>query len=145
MQVRGPMGGCGTVAELADVEDVGVEVVVEGAGEAGCTGTGIQPPGAWVTVADSRFRRWGIDGPVRSMSRMPTEWEAWVRVRASCVVTEDLPTPPLPERICGVERSRVSGGGGGEKREVGSVECGPYQDDVLDAGEGHRDRGLVRV
>lgn len=64
-----------------------------------------------------------------------------MRVRASCVVTEDLPTPPLPERICGVERSRVSGGGGG----VGSFGCGPYQDDVLDAGEGHRDRGLVCV
>lgn len=78
MQVRGPTGGCGAVVELEGVEDVGfcvgaVEVVVEAAGEAGCTGTGIQPPGAWVTVADSRFRRWGIDGPVRSMSRMPTE------------------------------------------------------------------------
>lgn len=90
-QVRGPTG-----------EVRGVEVVVElAAGEAGWTGTGIQPSGAWVTVADSRFRRCGMEGPVRSMSRMPTECEAWVRARASCVVTEDLPTPPLPERICG--------------------------------------------
>lgn len=90
MHVRGPTGG-------------EAEVEVEVGGEAECTGTGIQPPGAWVTVADSRLRRWGIEGPVRSMSRMPTEWEAWVRARASWVVTEDLPTPPLPERICGGE------------------------------------------
>ena len=73
---------------------------VVAAGEESWTVTGIHPPGACVTVADSRFRRCGIEGPVRSMSRMPTEWPAWVRVRASWVVTEDLPTPPFPERTC---------------------------------------------
>jgi len=67
--------------------------------EAAWTGTGIQPPGAWVTFADSRLRRRGMEGPVRSMSRIPTAWLPWVRVRASWVVMEDLPTPPLPERI----------------------------------------------
>ena len=38
-------------------------------------------------------------GPVRSMSRMPTLWPCWVRARASWIVTLDLPTPPLPERM----------------------------------------------
>ena len=45
-------------------------------------------------------RKRGIDGPVRSMSRMPTERPARQSDKASCVVTEDLPTPPLPERTC---------------------------------------------
>ena len=40
-----------------------------------------------------------MEGPVRSISRMPTEWPSRDRERASWVVTEDLPTPPLPERI----------------------------------------------
>ena len=40
-----------------------------------------------------------MEGPVRSMSRMPTEWPARERESASCVVMEDFPTPPLPERI----------------------------------------------
>lgn len=39
-----------------------------------------------------------MEGPVRSMSSMPTEWPARVRESANCVVVEDLPTPPLPER-----------------------------------------------
>jgi hypothetical protein len=65
---------------------------------AGCTGTGTQPPGAWVTFADSREKRRGMDGPVRSMSRIPTDAPARERESASWVVTEDLPTPPLPER-----------------------------------------------
>ena len=38
-----------------------------------------------------------MEGPVRSMSRMPTEWPARERERAVWVVMEDLPTPPLPE------------------------------------------------
>ena len=48
---------------------------------AGCTGT--HPPGAWVTLADSIPKRRGIDGPVRSISRIPTEWPARERERAS--------------------------------------------------------------
>jgi hypothetical protein len=64
------------------------------------TGTGIQPPGAWVTFADSMPKRRGMEGPVRSMSRIPTEAPARERERASWVVMEDLPTPPLPERTC---------------------------------------------
>ena len=39
-----------------------------------------------------------MEGPVRSMSRIPTEWPVRVRESANCVVIEDLPTPPLPER-----------------------------------------------
>ena len=35
---------------------------------------------------------------MRSMSRIPTEWPARLRESANCVVVEDLPTPPLPER-----------------------------------------------
>ena len=45
-------------------------------------------------------RKWGIEGPVKSMSRMPTEWPARDRERASWVVMEDLPTPPLPDKTC---------------------------------------------
>ena len=63
-----------------------------------CTSHGSQPPGAWVIFASSRPRRRGIEGPVRSMSRMPTEWPARDSESASWVVMEDLPTPPLPER-----------------------------------------------
>ena len=62
------------------------------------TSHGSQPPGAWVIFAFSRPRRRGIDGPVRSMSRIPTEWPASDKESASWVVMEDLPTPPLPER-----------------------------------------------
>jgi hypothetical protein len=67
-------------------------------GFAGCTETGIQPPGAWVTLADSMPKRRGIEGPVKSMSSIPTEDPASESDRASWVVIEDLPTPPLPER-----------------------------------------------
>lgn len=63
------------------------------------TSTGSQPPGAWVILAASKLRRRGMEGPVRSTSRIPTEWPARQREKASCVVIEDLPTPPLPERI----------------------------------------------
>lgn len=38
-----------------------------------------------------------MEGPVRSMSRMPTDLPCRVRARASWRVTEDLPTPPLPD------------------------------------------------
>ena len=62
------------------------------------TSHGSQPPGAWVIFAFSRPRRRGIEGPVRSMSRTPTEWPASDNESASWVVMEDLPTPPLPER-----------------------------------------------
>lgn len=43
-----------------------------------------------------------MEGPVRSMSRIPTDLPWRVRDRASCRVTEDLPTPPLPERTWGM-------------------------------------------
>lgn len=46
-------------------------------------------------------KRRGIEGPVRSISSIPTEWPARERDRASWVVTEDFPTPPLPERTWG--------------------------------------------
>lgn len=72
------------------------------AGLAACTGTGTQPPGAWVTFADSMPNRRGIEGPVRSMSRIPTLWPARERERASWVVIEDFPTPPFPERTLGL-------------------------------------------
>ena len=39
-----------------------------------------------------------MEGPVRSTSRIPTDWPARLRESANCVVIEDLPTPPLPER-----------------------------------------------
>jgi hypothetical protein len=43
----------------------------------------------------------GIDGPVRSISRMPTlaSGDEVYSVRASCAAMEDLPTPPFPEQI----------------------------------------------
>lgn len=56
---------------------------------------------------------------MRSVSRMPTGWPARERDSASCVVVEDLPTPPLPERTW-VRRGGVSGlGGGGEGEGAG--------------------------
>ena len=64
---------------------------------AGCTSTGSHPPGACVTFLSSRPSSLGRLGPVRSMSRMPTLWPCAVRAKASCSVTEDLPTPPLPD------------------------------------------------
>ena len=63
----------------------------------GWTSHGNQPPGAWVIFAFSRPRRRGIEGPVRSMSRIPTEWPARDSESASWVVMDDLPTPPLPD------------------------------------------------
>ena len=75
------------------------------------TSHGSQPPSAWVIFALSRPRRRGIEGPVRSMSSIPTEWPASDSESASWVVMEDLPTPPLPERTYGGV-SAVRGGGG---------------------------------
>lgn len=37
---------------------------------------------------------------MRSTSRMPTERPCRERASASWRVTDDLPTPPFPERIC---------------------------------------------
>lgn len=53
-----------------------------------------------MTLDDSIESIRGIEGPVRSMSRIPTEWPASESDRASCVVTDDFPTPPLPDRTC---------------------------------------------
>ena len=89
---EGPEGGGGGSVPLVPL--VSFE---DGGGIRSCTWTGSQPPGACVTFWSSRPRRRGIDGPVRSMSRMPTLWPWEVRERASWRVTEDLPTPPLPE------------------------------------------------
>lgn len=102
------------VGEGCDCEIVfaSLVVVVEGRGVGtggrvceGCTSQGSHPPGAWVIFAFSKPRRRGIDGPVRSMSRMPTDLPAKDRERASWVVMEDLPTPPLPDKTY---RSSVS-------------------------------------
>ncbi len=63
-----------------------------------CTSQGNQPPGACVIFALSSPSNLGMEGPVRSISRMPTDLPARERDSASWVVMEDLPTPPLPER-----------------------------------------------
>lgn len=90
------------------VEESGCEEVVDALGVLllmveEWTGTGSQPPGAWVIFASSRPTRRGIEGPVRSMSRIPTDLPWRVSARASCSVTLDLPTPPLPERTWGLD------------------------------------------
>lgn len=89
------------------------------------TSHGSQPPGAWVIFAFSRPRRRGMEGPVRSMSRMPTECPARDNERASWVVMEDLPTPPLPERICGggVSGEGVGQGSGAQRAGLTSTMC----------------------
>jgi hypothetical protein len=48
-------------------------------------------------LAVSTPKKRGMLGPVRSTSRTPTERPARLSDSASCVVTLDLPTPPLPE------------------------------------------------
>lgn len=67
-------------------------------GDSGCTATGNQPLGVWVIFASSWPTNRGMEGPVRSMSRIPTDFPRRESARASCSVTEDLPTPPLPDR-----------------------------------------------
>lgn len=89
MQRREPRGG-GDVAEDDEVLPCAVT--------ASCTGTGSQPAGDCVIFASSRPTKRGIEGPVRSMSRIPTDLPCKESARASCRVTEDLPTPPLPDR-----------------------------------------------
>ena len=49
-----------------------------------------------------------MEGPVRSTSRMPTDLLARERERASWVVIEDLPTPPLPDSTCHLQVSEGS-------------------------------------
>ena len=51
-----------------------------------------------MTFEDSMPRRRGMEGPVRSMSSIPTVCPDRERDRPSWVVMEDFPTPPLPER-----------------------------------------------
>lgn len=65
------------------------------------TGIGVHPDAPWVTFWDSTLNMRGMLGPVRSTSRTPTVWPRRARERASWTVTEDLPTPPLPERTWG--------------------------------------------
>ena len=95
-----PEAGGGDLCAVADGDSFGAGGAAGSGGRvcAACTWTGSQPPGAWVIFADSMPRRRGMEGPVRSMSRMPTLCPARDRESASCVVMEDLPTPPLPER-----------------------------------------------
>ena len=56
---------------------------------------------------------------------MPTLCPARDRDRASCVVMEDLPTPPLPERTLTKKSQFLS------LRTRG----GKYQDDIIDVGK----------
>ena len=88
------------VLPLASLLFVGRLVGIGGKVCDGWTWTGSQPPGAWVILASSSPSRRGMEGPVRSMSRIPTDFPARERDKASWVVTEDLPTPPLPDRTC---------------------------------------------
>ena len=74
-ELEGTEGGGGGWAPFVPFED--------GAAMRSWTLTGSQPPGACVTFWSSRPRRRGIDGPVRSISRMPTLWPCEVRERAS--------------------------------------------------------------
>lgn len=81
----------------------GEEVLVSDSdcvGIALCTGTGSHPAGDWVIFASSRPTRRGMEGPVRSMSRIPTDFPWRDSARASWRVTDDLPTPPLPDKTC---------------------------------------------
>jgi hypothetical protein len=77
-----------------------------------------------------------MEGPVRSTSRMPTECPARDSESASWVVTEDLPTPPLPERTCGEEQL------GGSHR--GGQSAGTDKNDVFDIFKRHC-RSWIRV
>lgn len=88
--------GSAPTLDRSGVDDIGI-------GGRTCalwTSTGSHPPGACLIFASSRPRKRGMEGPVKSMSRIPTDLPRRERDSASCVVTEDLPTPPLPERIC---------------------------------------------
>lgn len=50
---------------------------------AGWTCTGNHPPGVWVIFASSSPTSRGIEGPVRSISRIPTDFPWRERERAS--------------------------------------------------------------
>lgn len=98
------------VVELLDdggIEEEPLDLEVEG--RRGCTSTGSHPPGACVIFASSNPSNLGIEGPVRSMSRIPTLWPCEESERASWRVTDDLPTPPLPERMRTMLEMLVSG------------------------------------
>jgi hypothetical protein len=62
--------------------------------------TGTQPSLLCTIPFPSRPSIRGIEGPVRSTSRMPTrgDEEDACKDSASWAETDDLPTPPLPER-----------------------------------------------
>lgn len=62
--------------------------------------TGTHPSLLWCTGWPSKPSMRGIEGPVKSTSRIPTlaVGEELRRERASCAETEDLPTPPFPEQ-----------------------------------------------
>ena len=53
-----------------------------------------------------------MEGPVRSMSRIATEWPARDKESTSWVVMDDLPTPPLPERTWDFVSGRIDCVGG---------------------------------
>lgn len=62
--------------------------------------TGTQPPLLCSTPRPSSPSIRGIDGPVRSTSRIPTRavGDDPCSESASCADTDDLPTPPFPEQ-----------------------------------------------
>src|SRR3989449_1006544 len=64
------------------------------------------------TPPDARTRRWprtpsifAIVGPLRSASRTPTRRPACARQQARFAVSDDLPTPPLPDTIATTART----------------------------------------
>jgi hypothetical protein len=70
------VAGCVEVGAVESVFVFVVGMMGDGMGESVCalwTSTGSHPPGACLTFDASIPRSRGIEGPVRSMSRMPTE------------------------------------------------------------------------
>ena len=99
--------------------------------------TGTHPSLLWCTPCPSRPSIRGIDGPVRSTSRIPTRavGDDARSESASCVDTDDLPTPPLPEQtmmMCLTCRSR---------RPTGVSSTGLLMAMALPA-DGDRNRGM---
>lgn len=83
---------CSSIVVVGDDSEVG------SISDASWTMTAPRPPSTIVTFLSSMPKKRGAFGPVRSRSRTPTLYPWRENERASCVVTDDLPTPPLPER-----------------------------------------------